>query len=69
MRRPACWPRVLYLVATTWAREIRLFGFGFERDASKQPILPVSVEPSLKARLRYDYVRDSLLLDGADFSG
>ena len=57
------------LVATTWGREIRLFGFTFESDASSEPILPVSQEPSFKTRLRYDYARDSLTLDGEDFSG
>ncbi len=60
--------KLVDLVAATWAREIRLFGFAFERDASNEPIVPVSVEPSLKTRLRYDYVRDSLTLDGADLS-
>lgn len=56
------------LVATTWAREIRLFGFAFEGEATRPPLVPVAPDPSLGQRLRYDAVQDVVTLDGAEIA-
>jgi hypothetical protein len=59
--------KLIRLVAETWGRELRLFGYDFDNTeaAAATAVLPRNVDARLKAEVRYYLGSDALTIAGA----
>ena len=55
---------LVILVKTTWKRELKIFGFSFDEDASNDAYLGNNISPEIKDSIKYFWKDDKLFIDG-----
>jgi len=57
---------LIEIVSTTWSRELRLFGYGFDEFDPGKAVIPRQISPQQKESVKYNWKRDQLTIGGRE---